>query len=165
MKSAGHHSSNSFCCRGKCKVAHEATALSNQTSKTSGNRFILPPHWQSMRTLSTSGLCSSGTFWPLLSSSSAAVPMTSILPQSWQVQMGRGIPQYLCLEIHQSRALAIQSLNLADPAHSGYQVILLTSSSIFSRRSDILRNHCRVAMNMMGVLQRQQWPYLWASLP
>src|SRR5512136_838042 len=165
MKSAGHHSSNSFCCLGKCRVAQEATALSNQTSKTSGDRFILPPHGQSIRTLSTSGLWSSGTFWPLLSSSSAAVPMTSIFPHAEQVQMGRGIPQYLCREMHQSLALEIQSANLAEPAQSGYHFTLPTSSSILFRRSEIRRNHCRVAMKMMGVLHLQQCPYLWANLP
>jgi len=72
--------------------------------------------------------------------------------------MGRGIPQYLCREMHQSRALLIQSANLADPAHSGYQVTREISSSILSRSSDMRRNHWEVAMNMMGVLQRQQWP-------
>ena len=72
--------------------------------------------------------------------------------------MGRGMPQYLCLEMHQSLALLIQSANLAEPAHSGYHVTREISSSILSRRSDIRRNHWLVAMNMMGVLQRQQWP-------
>jgi len=72
--------------------------------------------------------------------------------------MGRGMPQYLCLEMHQSLALLIQSANLAEPAHSGYHFTREISSSILSRRSDIRRNHWLVAMNIMGVLQRQQWP-------
>jgi len=70
--------------------------------------------------------------------------------------MGSGIPQYLCREMHQSRALLIQSEKRAEPAHSGYQVTLETSSSILSLRSEILRNHWLVAMKMIGVLQRQQ---------
>jgi len=66
------------------------------------------------------------------------------------------MPQYLCREIHQSLASLIQSWNLALPAHSGYQVTLETSSSIRSLIWDARRNHCSVALKMIGVLHLQQ---------
>ena len=71
------------------------------------------------------------------------------------------MPQYLWRETHQSRAWETQSLNRAEPAHSGYQLTFAISESISSFRSEILINHWRVARYIIGVLQRQQCPYLW----
>ncbi len=123
------------------RVAQEATALSNQTSKTSGTLLISPPQGHFIVTRSTAGRWSSLTTEPLLWWSSSIEPITSISPQVSQIQMGRGIPQYLCLEMHQSRAPLIQSLNRAEPAQSGYHFTFAISWSISSRRSEIFRNH------------------------
>ena len=77
--------------------------------------------------------------------SSSTEPITLISPQSGQIQIGIGIPQYLCLEMVQSLALATQSWNLPSPAHLGTHSTLSISDSILSLISGTLMNHCSVA--------------------
>src|SRR2546427_206004 len=77
------------------------------------------------------------------------------------LQIGRGMPQYRCREMHQSRRLLVQSSWRADPAQSGNHLTRPTSSTIFGLKSVTLRNHWTVARNKIGVLHRQQWPYAW----
>src|SRR3989454_5826618 len=76
-------------------------------------------------------------------------------------QIGSGVPQYRCREMHQSRRLLVQSSCRAEPAQSGNHLTRPTSSTIFDLKSVTLRNHWTVARNRIGVLQRQQWPYAW----
>ena len=76
--------------------------------------------------------------------SSARDPYTLRSSQLSQTQMGKGMPQYLCLEMHQSRALATHSLCRDEPAHSGVHLTRVTSSSIRSLTSVTLRYHCCV---------------------
>ncbi len=144
-------------------MAQEATAESNQTSKMSLTRCIVPPQVQGIVIWSTYGRCGSGTGTPPASSSSWIVPITRRVLQEVHCQTGIGIPQYRCREMHQSRASPTQSANRALPAQSGYQVTCLISSSICSFTFTIFRNHCSVARKMIGVLHRQQWPYRWTT--
>ena len=65
MKSAGQRFSNSAVLPGNPSVAHEATAESNQTSKMSSTRFIVPPQSHGIVTSSTYGRCGSGSGLPL----------------------------------------------------------------------------------------------------
>src|SRR6059036_1638062 len=76
-------------------------------------------------------------------------------------QIGSGVPQYRCREMHQSRRLLVQSSCRAEPAQSGNHLTRPTSSTIFDLKSVTLRNHWTVARNRIGVLHRQQWPYAW----
>ena len=46
------------------------------------------------------------------------VPTTSLEPHFLHIHMGRGMPQYLCLDMHQSLAPETQSANLEDPAQA-----------------------------------------------
>nr|QNO47278.1 hypothetical protein BDMKHGCF_00021 [Methanosarcinales archaeon ANME-2c ERB4] len=145
MKSGGHIALNASVACGYPSVAHDATAESNQTSKTSSTLRIVPPHSHPKVTSSTHGLCRSDGAEDDLSLSSSTVPITSYLLHESQTQIGIGTPQYRCRDMHQSRAPETQSWNLAEPAHSGYQITFAISLSIASLSSEIFRNHCSVA--------------------
>ncbi len=80
---------------------------------------------------------------PALSSSMDET--TFMLPQE-QLQMGSGVPQYLCLLMHQSLALAIQSFSLLEPAQSGYHETLSFAALMPSLICVTLRNHCSVIL-------------------
>src|SRR5512143_2601131 len=123
---------------------------SNHTSRTSGMRLISFPHSHSRVISSMYGLCSS-----LMGGSSSFEPMTFVLPQEAHFHIGRGMPQYLWREMHQSGAFETNSRNRSF-AKSGCQSVLSISFSIWSFILDIVMNHCFVVRNISGVLQRQQ---------
>ena len=130
-----------------------ATPLSNHTSNTSLTLYIFPPHSHSNTTSSILGLCKSKSSFH---GTSFILPTTFHFPHLLHIHTGIGIPQYLCLLIHQSLAFLTQSLNLAIPAHSGIHLTLSISSIIFSLIFEIVMNHCSVALYMIGVLHLQQ---------
>ena len=158
MKSAGQSFSNLSVSPGKPMVAHDAIAESNQTSNMSSTLLIVPPQEQGKVISSTYGLCGSVKFDPALSLRPAIVPKTSWFSQESHFQTGIGIPQYLCLDMHQSLDSDTKSWNLALPAHSGYHLTFAISSSICFFIRGIAMNHCSVASEIIGVLQRQQCP-------
>ena len=94
---------------------------------------------------------------PLAPSSSSREPTTFIWPLL-QVHTGIGIPQYLCLEMHQSRAFTVQSYSRPEPAHSGVHLTREISLSMRSLTSVTRRYHWSVLRNRMPDLHLQQWP-------
>ena len=82
-----------------------------------------------------------------------------MLPHS-QRQIGKGVPQYLCLLMHQSLAFSIQSFSLEAPAQSGYHLTFSFATFSLSLIELTLRNHWSVILYMMGFLHLQQCPYL-----
>ena len=75
--------------------------------------------------------------------SSSYWPTTFLSPHSHS-QTGMGIPQYLCLEMHQSLAPSTQFLSLVEPAQSGTHLTRSISDSISSLMSGTVMNHCLV---------------------
>jgi hypothetical protein len=118
MKSAGWHSSlrNWFCSpifivlifsnaselsNGQCPCEYGIDPDSNQQSSTSSTLlYIFPPY--SITISSTNCLWRSTIFLPESSSSSAINPTHIISEKSLVVQIGRGVPQNLFLDIDQS---------------------------------------------------------------
>jgi hypothetical protein len=72
------------------------------------------------------GLCKLANFFPEISSISSFEEKTLILPHS-HFHIGSGIPQYLCLDMHQSLDDSKKSSNQS-PANLGTQIIFLFSS-------------------------------------
>ena len=84
--------------------------------------------------------------------------ITSKLLQS-HLQIGIGIPQYLCREIHQSPTFSTPFSYLSLTHFGNQETCFLFSSSNFCLRGSIFKNHCSVALKISGVLQRQQCGY------
>ena len=145
MNLGGHHFSNSSFLLGYPRSAHEATPESNQTSRTSGILCMVFPHFGQVNvTLSIHGLwVSIPSVYPEPSLSSSYCPTTFLAPHSHS-QTGMGMPQYLCLEMHQSLAPSTQFLSLVAPAQSGTHLTLSISASIWSFTSGTDMNHCLV---------------------
>src|SRR3989344_1600859 len=131
IKSVGNHLSRIFFpSSGKGSEAQGAAPESSQTSRTSGTRFISDLHFSHFKTtLSIHGLCSSFTLTP----SSSREPISFVCLHFWQTQIGSGIPQYLCLEMHQSCKFSSQLWNHLSPAQSGVHLIFLFSEIILLR--------------------------------
>ena len=145
MNLQGHHFSNSSFFAGYPMDAQAATPESNHTSRMSGTLLITPPHLGHLNvTLSIHGLWRSiPSVYPSLPLSSVTWPMTFLSPHLHS-HTGMGIPQYLCLEMHQSLAPSTQFFSLVEPAQSGTHLTLSISLSIFSLTLGTDRNHCLV---------------------
>ena len=87
---------------------------------------------------------SSGTLSPF-SFSSAMEPMDIFSPQSGQVQMLSGVPQYLFLESAQSWTFSSQSPKRLSPRDFGIQLIFLLFAMRRSRTAVILMNQDSLA--------------------
>src|SRR5712692_843014 len=124
----------------------------------SGSRLADPPHLHRTIILSTPLRCSSNSAGGSMASlrSLALDSMTVLVAHFSQVQIGSGTPQYLCLDMTQSRAPLSQSLNRFDPAQSGTHRIFMFSLIIFDLKLVTRRNHWSVARRIRGVLHRQQ---------
>ena len=145
MNLGGHQRSNSSFLLGYPRSAHAATPESNQTSRTSGILCMVLPHLGHLKvTPSIQGLwVSMPSVYPSPSLSSSYWPTTFLSPHSHS-QTGMGIPQYLCLEMHQSLAPSTQFLSLVEPAQSGTHLTRSISDSISSLMSGTVMNHCLV---------------------
>ena len=106
-ESAGQSFSKSSVFPGKPMVAHDATA--NRTRHQDvPDPCIVPPQRRDRHRVHERAV-GIGMAFPLAFSSSAMVPMIRYLSHLSQTQTGIGMPQYRCREMHQSRALLIQS--------------------------------------------------------
>ena len=81
--------------------------------------------------------------YPSPSFSSSYCPMTFLAPQEHS-HTGRGMPQNLCLEMHQSLAPSTQFFSLPEPAQSGTHLTRSISESILSLTLGTSMNHWRV---------------------
>src|SRR3989344_6885483 len=119
---------------------------SNHVSRTSGTRFIVPPHFSQAKIISsTICLCRSVTFSPLAFSNSATDPNTRYLLHASHCHTGITLAQNRWREIDQSRAPSSHLPNLPSLMCSGDQ---LTFFAFRSRSSLILvteTNHDEVA--------------------
>src|SRR3989344_3861320 len=142
-----HNLSKSFLFLGYPNEAHGASPESNHTSRTSFILSIWNPHLHFSFTSSIYGLWRSFRSFP----SSLVSPMTLTASHLLHVHMGRGIPQYLCLDIGQSPRLSSQFPKRCF-AHDGCQFTLLFSSISFFLISVTLKNHCWTANCKRGEL-------------
>ncbi len=71
---------------------------------------------------------------------------TSLMLPHSHFHIGRGVPQYLCLLMHQSRAFWIQSFSLLEPAHSGYHLTLSLAWLMSCLKSVTFKNHWSVIL-------------------
>src|SRR3989338_9920705 len=119
-------------------------------------RFIIPSHspacaeasagrQQVNSILSTMCLCKSSIFWPLTSSSSAALPNTRTDLHFSHFQIGITLAQNRCREIDQSRAPSSHLPHLPHFMCSGDQLIGFALSRSASFFSSIFTNHDEVA--------------------
>src|SRR3989338_5434380 len=102
FKSAGQNFLNNFSSLGYPSAAQLETPESNHTSRTSGTLFNIFPDLFFISILSISGLCNAILLLPESFFSSFMLPTTIFSLLSGSYQIGRGVPQYLCLEIGQS---------------------------------------------------------------
>src|SRR5512137_618926 len=81
-------------------------------------------------------------------------------PQDLHLKAGMGTPQERWREMHQSGRPATMP-SIRSLPHSGIQQTRAMAWRAFSRRPSLSMemNHCSVARNMTGFLQRQQWGY------
>src|SRR3989338_6176956 len=130
---------------------------SNQVSKTSGTRFMSPPHFSHLNVISsTICLCKSSTFCPLNSSNSFIEPkilvfthlcFAPLLPSISLVHLQIGITeaQNLCREIDQSRAPSSHCPNRPSFMCAGIQLIFLTNLIASGFTASTFTNHDEVA--------------------
>src|SRR3990170_6704699 len=99
MKSAGHHSLNSFELAGNPRSAHDETPASIHTSTMSSSLRAVPRHFLRLTSMSSTPFrCNSNSLGAFVASfrSSAFDPTTVLVPHFSHVQIGSGTPQYLC---------------------------------------------------------------------
>src|SRR5882724_7272306 len=151
---------------------------SNQTSMMSIS-FLndVSPHLAHFvsagRSISASGVYQASA--PFSANSFATLRLTSGLltesPQPSHKNTAIGVPQILCLEMHQSGRVAIMLAMRSSP-QAGSHFTFLISSSVLVRRVappflvasiflpaigvSMRMNHCSVARKMIGLWQRQQ---------
>src|SRR3989344_967493 len=119
---------------------------SNHVSRTSGTRFIVPPHFSQAKIISsTICLCRSVTFSPLAFSNSATDPNTRYLLHASHCHTGITLAQNRWREIDQSRAPSSHLPNLPSLMCSGDQFIFLASLMALSFTSITFTNHEDVA--------------------
>ena len=137
FKSAGQ---NFFILSSVSRAAQLDTPESNHTSKTSGTLDIFDLHFlQEIVMLSISGLWISLIF-VFESFSSSLIEPTTIFSPHLQVQIGRGVPQYLSLDTGQSEIPSSHAFILTF-MYFGTQFVFSFSLRICFWISEIFRNH------------------------
>src|SRR3989338_2803736 len=122
-------------------AAQLETPESNQTSRTSGTLFRLFPDLDFIIILSIPGFFMSILLTPDNFLSSSREPTTIFSPDSESYHIGRGVPQYLCLETGQSEIPSSHAFIL-DFIHPGTHVVFSFSRRRLGFISEIFRNHC-----------------------
>src|SRR5208283_3401677 len=116
---------------------------SNQTSISSGVRFIVPLHFSHINvTGSTDGLCKSsgcGKFFPCFNSST--LPTHFRCPHFSHTQIGSGVPQYRSRDSAQSLFSSSQLPKRPEPVSAGIQLICLFNSIILGAYFVVLMYH------------------------